>query len=387
MSADAKPLRILQIVESAATGVGRHVIDLVSAAEEVGHVVDVIYSPLREDDLFRKSRAGTPSQFTAVEMRRAPGPGDMAALWKVQQKIARSGPYDIIHGHSSKGGMMARLVGIGRSASVLFTPHAISTLDPTLKPIPRFVYHRGEWTLALLTDAIIAVSGDERDHIVQLGVPARKVVLIANATDAPVSGPREEIRRQLNLLPDQVAIGFVGRLSRQKAIDVMIEAFARINPPGRAKLIVIGEGEAGEAARQRAAELGRAEDIVWLGSVDARWYYSAFDILALPSLYEGFSYTALEAFGAGLPIIASEVGGIRDIVIDGQTGIIVKPGDVNALTASLSRVVHDADVRARFAAATSAQFAKTGGRQRMVDATFGLYHSLVDARRRASGRI
>ena len=374
----SKRLRILQIVESAATGVGRHVIDLVGAASAAGHKVDVVYSSTREDSLFRGARGELANRFTDVPMRRAPGPADLAVLRAIGREIAVSGPYDILHGHSSKGGMMARLAGLGRPSKVVFTPHAIATLDPSLSYFPTLLYGWGEATLARMTDAIVAVSTDERNHIIGLGVPPKKVILIPNATDPPKSGPRAQVRAQLSLRPDQVAVGFVGRLSNQKAIGILVEAVARIPAADRPHVVVVGEGETGAAARQRAVELGCADCITWLGAVDAHWYYSAFDLLALPSLYEGFSYTALEAFGAGLPILATDVGGMQDIVDDGITGFIVKPGDVEQFTERLVQLSSDTELRIRFGAATLTRYALRGGRQRMIDATLSLYHALID---------
>ena len=258
-------MRILHVVEAASTGVARHILDLSEGAVRAGHTPVVIYSPLREDNLFRAGRARLKDvSFHAVPMRRAPGPWDIPATLQVRRLVAQTGPYDVIHGHSSKGGMLARLAGIGNDGAIVYTPHAISTQDPMLGGAKRLVYGAGEKALAWLTDRIIAVSSAECEHIVGLGIPRAKLVVIPNGV-APAAGPtRQEARAALGLAEDVLAIGFVGRLSRQKAIDVLIAAFAPVaKANAKARLVVIGEGEEG-AARTPA---GRAPGLLPAGDL------------------------------------------------------------------------------------------------------------------------
>ncbi len=369
-----KRLRILFVVEAAATGVARHIFDLLDGLQARGHTIDVLYSPLREDALFRADRLARPDvRFAAVAMRRAPGVQDLRPLRKIRRFIRANGPYDILHGHSSKGGLMARLAAPGSGARVVYTPHAISTLDPTRAPLPRLVYGLGERVLALATDALIAVSSQERTAIGRLGIPLRKVVCIRNAVAPLPPGP--DRRGDLGLAPDDVVIGFVGRCSRQKAIDVLVAAFAAVRRKvPAARLLVIGDGPEKDSARRQAEAEGCAADIRWLGACDARAWYPSFDLLALPSRYEGLSYTLLEAAAAGLPIVASDVGGVRDVVADGLTGRIVPPGNTEALADALALLTRDSALRARYAEA--ARTRRRPGPARMVARTETLYRIL-----------
>src|SRR5262249_539683 len=140
----------------------RHVLDLAEGAGQAGHKTDVIYSPLREDDLFRAGRARLKDVgFLPLPMKREPGPWDLPVVSRARRLIAGNGPYHVIHGHSSKGGMLARLAAIRSGSAVVYTPHAISTQDPMLGGLKRFVYKEGEKALARLTDRIIAVSTAE----------------------------------------------------------------------------------------------------------------------------------------------------------------------------------------------------------------------------------
>lgn len=370
-------MNILYIVECPATGVGRHLIDLIDGVRAHGHTAEVIYSPVREDGLFRQARArlgGDGVRFTAIPMRREPGLWDVAACWRIRRHVRRFGPYDVIHGHSSKGGMMARLAAIGSGARVVYTPHAISTLDPTLSRLKRLVYHAGEWALALLTDVIVAVSTQEGEHIGTLGVPGRKVTTILNAVEPPEALPREAVRRELGLRDDQLAVGFVGRLSRHKAIDVMVDAFASVwrERPGL-RLIVIGDGELTEPSKARAEAAGCGPAISWLGAREALPYYSAFDLLAQPSRFEGLSYSLLEAAGTGVPVITTDVGGARDVIENGVNGVIVpRIGDADAFARELGTLAGDRTKLAGMAATARRSIAR-GGVARMVAETLAVY--------------
>lgn len=374
-----RPLRIVHVVESAATGVGRHVLDIADGATRAGHRTDVIYSPLREDAIFRAGRAAlTKVRFDAVPMQRNPGPWDLPTVAAVRRLVASGGPYDVIHGHSSKGGMLARLAGVRNGAAVVYTPHAISTQDPALGGPKRAVFHVGETLLSRLTDRIIAVSTAECDHIVGLGVPRSKLAVIPNGVARP-SGPTRDVARAMLKLPgDCFAAGFVGRLGWQKAIDVMITAFAPVAKADRqARLVVIGEGPDGKAARGMAEVLGCAGQVMWLGAVDAREYYPAFDLFAQPSRYEGFSYAVLEAASHGVAVLTTDVGGSRETVTEGVSGMIVPPNDPEAFSAAFATLASDRQRLADMGEAARRQMAAVDGRQRMIDATLALYAGFV----------
>jgi glycosyltransferase involved in cell wall biosynthesis len=259
------------------------------------------------------------------------------------------------------------------------------TLDPTLPWPLRQLVRIGERALSLLTDAIVAVSSGERFHIVAQGISPRKVHLIVNEIDPPALPPRDALRRKLGLSPEQVAIGFVGRLSHHKAIDIMVTAFMRVHAAApRTRLIVIGDGDAGIAARHQAEMAGCAGGISWLGARDALPYYNAFDLLAQPSRYEALSYVLLEAASAGLPIIATDVGGTRDVVEDDVNGRVVPANDPEAFGEGLLAIITTPEKLHRYATAAKGRTV-SGGRTRMVRNTLALYRSLMLASPRNRG--
>lgn len=375
-------MRILYIVESAATGVGRHLAELIEGVLAKGHAVDVVYSPVREDDAFRRNRerlgaAGV--RFTALPMRRAPGPWDVPAVLALRRHIRRFGPYDVLHGHSSKGGMLARLAGIGTPARVVYTPHAVSTLDPTLGRLKRFVLQAGELALSRPTNAIVAVSTGEAECLLRMGIARSRVVTILNAIEPPAPPPRAQARRKLGLAEGDLAVGFVGRLTRHKAIDVMVASFAEARKAApRLRLVVVGDGDMAGQAKAQAEALGCADAVHWLGAQDALRWYGAFDLLAQPSRYEGLSYTLLEAAALGLPVVATDVGGTRDVIESGVNGLVVPEiGDAGAFARALARLASDPALLDSLAAAARRRIA-LGGTSVMVEATLAVYDGSFD---------
>src|SRR4029079_12057804 len=139
--------------------------------------------------------------------------------------IRTHGPFDLIHGHSSKGGALARLAARWLGIPSIYTPHAFVTLDPTLPRWKRALYGRIERWLAQHSAGVIAVSEDEAAHARALGIDARMVHVVHNGLATIDFLPREQARSQLRLSPDDFVIGFIGRLAAQKAPDVLIDAF------------------------------------------------------------------------------------------------------------------------------------------------------------------
>jgi len=171
---------------------------------------------------------------------------------------------------------------------------------------------------------------------------------IAAETDAAV------LRRQLNLAAGPVVVA-LGRLKRVKGQDVLLEALPAIRAaaPG-AQLLLVGAGRADEALRRRARQLGVDRAVVFAGEMPRREALRALmvaDVVAMPSRSESFGLAAAEAMAFARPVVASDVGGLGEVVADGQTGTLVPPGDPPALAAAVAALLNDAQRRRTFGAA------------------------------------
>jgi glycosyltransferase involved in cell wall biosynthesis len=319
-------LRVLEILEPSGGGSGRHFLDLSAALKARGHHVEAVYSPLRAEARFVGELQGLGLDGVhAIDMRRAPGPSDIAAWLKLERLIQSRGPFDVIHGHSSKAGALSRLSLAGRKAARIYTPHAFRTMDPGLGRGGRLLFGGIERLLGRnFGDALIAVSRDEFAHALALGLPADRIHLVVNGTHPPPLERRPDTRKRLGLRPDSLVFGFIGRLSRQKAPERLIAAFNLM--AGRlpdAELAMIGFGELEPMVSELISASPFSRRIHLDGAIPGPDAIAAFDILVMPSRYEAMSYVMLEAEAAAKPMILTDVGGAATVLDDGRNGILV----------------------------------------------------------------
>lgn len=314
------PLSICLIVESAGGGTGRHVLDLAEGLIAQGDRVTLIYCPLRAEDGFLARAALMPGLAVhALPMGRRPGLTDLIAAWRLARLTARLGPFDILHSHSTKAGLLARLIP-ARGVPRLHTPHAARGMDPTLPRAAAAVFDLAERLLAARTARVIAVSAAEAAHLRAANLPLRKLLTIVNGV-APLRGPALAPPGQSG----PHVFGFIGRIVPQKGADRLIRAFAALPPDADARLVVIGDGPEFSALHALAQKLGTARRIAFPGAGNSAPWFARFDTLILPSRYEAMPYVLLEAEAAGLPIIATDVAGAAEVVA--ENGLIVPNHD------------------------------------------------------------
>jgi glycosyltransferase involved in cell wall biosynthesis len=375
-------LRICFISETIHAGVGRHIADAIRALSDRGHCVHLLYSPIRLDPaLLAAIQEKSTARCVAIAMPRAIGPGDGPAFRQILRYIRTEGPFDIIHGHSSKGGGYARLLRFFLATPIIYTPHAFITLSPVTRPAKRLAYGAIEAVLARLTTRVICLSVDELEHARRLSIPPARLVTIAHGVSDVSTLPRDEIRRRLGLAQDQVVVGFVGRMDDQKAPERMVAAARRLLPEmPRLVFLMIGDGPKRARLEAELDAAGLGDRARWLGAADARQFMPAMDILAVSSLYEGFAYVMIEALHAGLPIISTPVGGARETIEPGVNGLIVPGDEQDQFAAAIRRLASDDGLRAGMAHASRAR-APLFTIPAMADATENLYRAVLRRRK------
>ncbi len=184
------------------------------------------------------------------------------------------------------------------------------------------------------------------------GLDPRRVTVLPNPAPAiPAMPTRDELRAELRL--DGDVLVFAGRLGPQKAVGVLLDALERA---AGVTLVIAGDGPERAALEQRVAELGLDGRVRFLGSVPRETVlrlFRAADASVLPSAWENFPHTLVEALAAGCPVIATAVGGVPEVVQDGANGLLVPPGDVAVLAGAIERFFGDAALRGRLRAATA----------------------------------
>ena len=367
------------MLEPSGGGSGRHFIDLCGGLAAQGHAVTAVYSPVRaearfvEDLLSRNLR-----RVIALPMQRAVGPWDAIAWWHLRKIVEREGPFDIIHGHSSKAGALTRLRLPGRHTPRVYTPHAFRTMDPTLGSKGRLVYGAVERFLGRhLSDRVICVSDSEYDHAISLGIPAEKLRVVVNGVAPVPSDRRGALRAGWGISEDAAVFGFVGRLQPQKAPERLIAAFARIAAEmPQAHLLMIGAGEMEAELRRQIARTGISDRIRLTAELPGNEAIQAFDALVMPSRYEAMSYVMLEAATAAKPLILTEVGGVTTVLEDGVNGILVGNDDDPAELAAAMASLGDPATRVRLTANAVARAGRYG-LDVMVSQTLSVYRELV----------
>jgi glycosyltransferase involved in cell wall biosynthesis len=337
------PMRVMLIVESSGAGTGRHVLDLAEGLSQRRCQVHVLYSTLRLDRLFADRLAALKSVHSAViDMKTAPHPSDVGVVRFVRRYLKEFGPFNIIHGHSSKGGAIARLAALCTNIPAFYTLHGLIMMDPTLPRWKWALYLAIERLLELRTARIIAVSPEEQRAAIGLGFGKSRVVIIPNGISDWKLASRADARAEMGVRPDELVIGFVGRLVEQKAPEVLIEAFGRtLTRVPNVRLALVGDGPLGKPLRELAKRLNVQDKVLWLGERDSRGVLAGFDLFALPSRKEGLPYVVLEAMYAGLPLVVTSSAGCEILVRPHKNGLIIPTDDAEAMSDALSRLLSD----------------------------------------------
>lgn len=366
------------MVEASAGGVGRHVLDLVEGLRARNHDVHIVYSPRRSDRFFRErlSRLDGVDAWS-IGLRRHPHPSDVAGVQAVREILRTRGAFDVVHGHSSKGGAVARLAAATVGVPAVYTPNAIRTMDPTASGVTRAAVGWVERLLARVEGLVIAVSPAEEAHLVRLGIPRERLRMVPNCVRDVELPSREEARRELRLPRDGMVVGFVGRLAAQKAPDVLVSAFCRVaRVYSDVTLAVVGDGPLRPPLRRACEQLGLDGRVRWLGERNGQHAMPAFDLLVLPSRYEGLPHVLLEALVAGLPIVATEGASAGLLVDPGVNGFVVPVDDPDALSEAVLHLLTNRTARATFGQASHFRAARFG-HDRMVEETELVYREAI----------
>jgi glycosyltransferase involved in cell wall biosynthesis len=320
---------------------------------------------------------------------------DLVATVRLARLIRRERPA-ILHTHTAKAGTVGRVAAVlaGRHGPpiVVHTFHG-HVLRGYFGPLRSRFFRLLERWLATHTTALIAVSPQVRDDLVALGVaPRERFVVIRLGVElgervAPAQTGRAESRRYLGIGADRFAVGWIGRMTAVKRTDDVLVAFKQLRDDGvDAVLCMVGDGPDRPQLERRAHELGVMRDTVFLGyQEDVGPFYSAFDALVLPSSNEGTPVSAIEALAAGRPVVATRVGGVPDVVQEGEDGFLVEPGATDDLAERLAQLARDPALRERMGAAGRARVLPRYAVERLVDDVDRLYRSLLseaDVRRR-----
>ncbi len=364
-------MKILQVCSATEMGGGEvHVADLVRALSTRGHA---IYLAVRPNSPLREPLSGVIASWHEMPLRNSLDIYSARAI----TEIVKENSIDIVHAHLGRDYLVAALgCKRARGARLILTRHHY--LPVKQNPIYR-------WLLQDVA-AVIAVSGSVGQSIKeQLGLPDEKVHVIPNWVDPERFHPIERApARAMFRLKSGLAVACIGQITPAKGQEEFVKAAARIaRMRSDAEFVIAGDekDDAGSFTRylaDLARTLGIGERLTFKGYVShLPEFLAAVDVVVVPSWDEGFSLVTVEALAAGRAVLASDVGGIRDIIKDNFPGMLFPPRDVGALANKMLWLLSDMPLRERLAGQGQRDVFSRFGRDQIIDEIEALYERTV----------
>lgn len=378
MSSKSRPLRILQILRAPVGGLFRHVYDLTHELAARGHQIGIIADSLHTDALTEerldKLRPLAPLGIHSLPIPRQFGAEDITTPLKVR-RLADKLQIDVLHGHGAKGGLNARLARIGARQRVsLYTPHG-GVLNYQPHSVAGAAFRLIERALISVTDAIVFESAfAQAAYSAQIGQPSCPAPVIHN-------GLLQSEFEPIGPGPGAADFVFIGEFRAVKGIIYLLEALTTVRAAdGRpATLVMAGGGPDLDATKAQIARLGLVERVALVGVKPARPTLHLGRIAVVPSLAESLPYVILEAAAAGRPVIATDVGGVREIF--GPTAPSLLPAaDTAALRRAMQAALDDPAAAARETETRLAHIRSGFSIAHMANQIEALYRQVISAR-------
>jgi glycosyltransferase involved in cell wall biosynthesis len=392
--AERAGIRVVALIESyRPAGPARNLIEFARAAREAkGDLPAVDLSIVT----FQRGALEPPNAFVtaareaslAVDVLAERFRFDPAVIPQLRAVIARRRP-DIVQSHNVKSHLLVRLTGLSRQLPWVAFHHGYTATN-----LKDRVYNQFDrWSLRAASRAL-TVCRPFAAQLERRGVARERIRIQHNPLRPFTLATREEaeaLRVRLGIPAGVPVILSVGRLSREKGCHDLLEALGRLHrrtPAAEFRLVIVGDGPEAGRLRRQAQSLGLAGRVVLAGfQNDVRPYYAMADLLVLPSHSEGSPNVLLEAMSAGVPVVATAVGGVPEIAEHEHSALLVKRGDREAIRAAIERLLGDAELRRRLAAAAREVVATRHSPETYRRAVIEVYQSALDerARTRASG--
>lgn len=322
-------MKVLHVAETIKGGIATYLNDLVPLQQADDAMQVRLLVPVEQRD----EVPAIPASSVGYFRRRSRSLGLPALTAALRREVSRDRP-DIIHAHSTFAGLITRLLSLTSSSfpPIVYCPHGWA-FDRWGSWTSEYVIRAAEVALSSRSAKIVAISWHEYEQAVQIGIAPERLKIVASglaaadrqAEIAPPTSDGQDRRRK---------VLFVGRLDRQKGADLLLDAVECLQDAVVLSLIganVVDRRDAVVARPEHIRELG------WKSPGEIDGYIKDCDVVVVPSRWEGFGLVALEAMRMGKPVIASSVGGLKEVVVNGSTGILVPPGDIGELRAAILR--------------------------------------------------
>ena len=293
-------------------------------------------------------------------------------------RLLQEGNIQVLHAHLFHANFLAATVGrLARVPVIIATRHSVEIGGRYREWVNRLVRP--------LCDAVVAVSRQVYEaEAHRSGVNSDKLVMIPSGVREQIlddvdQASMERLRSMWKIQPESRLIGTVGRFVEPKGYTYLLDALAKIRTQiSDTKALLVGDGALRRSMEEKARELGLSDTVVFTGTRrDVPGILALLDVFVLPSLWEGLPIALLEAMAAGLPIVATAVGGTPEVVVDGVTGLLVPPRNPDALAKAVLTLLHDPGLRQKMGQAGKERVREHFSVEKMVKETEGLYQRLL----------
>ena len=387
--AESKKLKIVALVEATnVNAVAKNMFEFHRAA--AGLRQQSVDFPFIELSLVTFDRGGNTSEFVTaaneqglkVDVIPERGRFDRSIISALKTIIERSQP-DIVVTHQVKSHLLMNLSRLWKKYPWVAFNHGYTTTDRKM-----LLYNRlDRWSLPK-ADYVVTVCEAFARNLVDMGVSRQRIHVQHNSIRAERRPDVKEIRalkQKLGIADNERIVLSVGRLSREKAHIDLLRAFKTLlqsHPEIKARLVILGEGPERAHLETEAGALGIAGKVIFAGQVtDVATYYAAADVLANSSHSEGSPYVLLESMSSGLPIVATAVGGVPEMVTDNESGLLVPARDPDAMAEALARVLADQSLARRLSANAEALARNRFSSQTYVQSLLDVYRQVARAPR------
>jgi glycosyltransferase involved in cell wall biosynthesis len=370
------PLKILHVTRAPVGGIFRHILDLtegqIARGHQVGFILDSGTGGERAEAALAAIAPKLQLGINRYPIAREVGLGDIRAFSQVSRRIKEVKP-EVLHGHGAKGGAFLRLCPAAAGAIRVYTPHGGSL--HYLKGTPRgTVYGVIEKALMLRTNLFLFESRFARDTYYRtIGSPQSLVRVVPN-------GVAEAEFTPVTPATDASEIVYVGEFRRIKGADLLIDAIADLHRAGRkVSATLAGDGEESEAIHAQVQRLGLAGHIRFIGHVPAREAFAMGRLLVVPSRADSLPYVVLEAAAAGVPMIATRVGGIPE-VLGPESEALVRPENAAALAQAIAAGLDNPGALRTRAQAVREQVRSRFSQDAMVTGVLAAYREALNSK-------
>ena len=308
---------------------------------------------------------------------------DLSVIPALRRTVTERRP-DIVVTHSVKSHFLLWRSRIWKEYPWVAFHHGYTDTDRKMR-----VYNRlDRWSLPKADRLITVCQAFARELASATAVPIEKISIQYNSIDPepkPSPGDVQGLRNRLGISPEERIILAVGRLSKEKGHVLLIEAFKLLgerNPELACKLIIVGDGPERGRLEAAAESFGLRDRVTFAGQTgNVPLFYAAADLMALPSHSEGSPIVLLEAMAANLPVVATSVGGVPEMVKDNESALLVPPSDPQAMTAAITRVLTDTGLAERLTKNAAALVATRYTPENYVRNLIGIYSEIIAGRK------